>query len=65
MTTIGATVAYLLIRARVPVIDHTSDFQPCSIWRQAGLLAVGVFVIISVFYLIKMTALRSAGSARH
>ncbi len=65
-TTIGATIAYLLIQALVPVLDHNAPLRLPNIlandfWRQTGLLLVGLFIVISVLYLIKQTVLKSAG----
>ena len=65
-TTVGATVTFLLVRMFVPVLDHNAPLRLPEVlashfWREVGLLAVGLFVVISIFYVIKQTVLKSAG----
>ncbi|MFO1186697.1 MAG: hypothetical protein U1E87_04140 [Alphaproteobacteria bacterium] len=65
-TTLGATVAFIVIRVLVPVLDHNAPLRLPNIltegfWREVGLLAVGLFIIISLLYLVKKVVMRGFG----
>lgn len=65
-TTAGATVAFLVIRILVPVLDHGAQLRLPNIltgdfWREVALLAVGLFIVISVLHVIKLVLMRAAG----
>jgi hypothetical protein len=62
-TTIGATIVFMLAQLAVPVIRNSAAFKlpdvmVATFWRQMGLLAVGLFIVITIFYVLKKTVLR-------
>jgi hypothetical protein len=66
-TTIGATVVFIIAQVLVPVIDHGAafklpDIMVANFWRELGLLAVGLFIVITVFYVVKKTVLPGGGA---
>ncbi|HXZ67403.1 MAG TPA: hypothetical protein VEH07_02340 [Alphaproteobacteria bacterium] len=65
-TTIGATLAFIVAQVLVPVIDHGAafklpDIMVANFWREMALLAVGLFITITVFYIVKRTVLPRGG----
>ena len=65
-TTIGATVLFVLAQVLVPVLDHNAPFRLPDImvvafWRQLASLALGLFVVITLFYVVKKTVLKGGG----
>ena len=65
-TTIGATVVFIVVQVLVPVIDHGAalklpDIMVANFWREMGLLAVGLFITITIFYVVKKAVLPSGG----
>ena len=62
-TTIGATLMFIIVQVLVPVIDHRAAFKlpdvmVINFWRELGLLAIGLFIAITIFYIVKKTMLR-------
>ena len=69
-TTIGATLIFIIAQVLVPVIDHGAAFKLPDImvgnfWREMGLLAVGLFITITVFYVVKRTVMPRGGGGHH
>ena len=65
-TTIGATLVFIIAQVLVPVIDHGAalklpDIMVANFWREIGLLAVGLFITITIFYVVKKTVLPGGG----
>ena len=59
----GATIVHLLVDVLLPVVAHGAAFRLPDLvetyyWRNAGLLFVGYFIVISVFYLIRSMLFR-------
>ena len=64
--TIGATLVFIIAQVLVPVIDHGAafklpDIMVANFWREIALLAVGLFITITVFYVIKKTVMPGGG----
>jgi hypothetical protein len=62
-TTIGATLMFIIVQTLVPVIDHGAAFKlpdvlVVNFWRELGLLAAGLFIAITIFYIVRRTMLR-------
>lgn len=65
-TTIGATLVFIIAQVLVPVIDHGAalrlpDIMVANFWRELGLLAVGLFITITIFYVVRKTVLPGGG----
>ena len=65
--TIGATLVFIIAQILVPVIDHGAAFRLPDImiadfWRQLALLAVGLFITITIFYIVKKAVLPRSGA---